>query len=87
MDGATLNPVTIEYHLEPDLSPAGFIDVLLRSTQRRGIGRELIRRTHEAGGLHTHLILLAAPEARSYYLHIGMESHDSCWVIRRKTSV
>ncbi len=29
--------------------------------QRRGIGRELIRRTHVAAGLHTALILLAAP--------------------------
>jgi GNAT superfamily N-acetyltransferase len=136
--------VTIEYQLQPDLTPAEFIDVLVRSTlaerrpidrpdvigamlkgadiiltaragerlfgvsraitdfayctylsdlavdqeyQRRGIGRELIRRTHEAAGMHTHLILLAAPEARSFYPHIGMESHDSCWVIRRKTSV
>ena len=33
--------------------------------QRRGIGRELIRRTHEAAGLHTTLILLAAPKAQS----------------------
>lgn len=50
--------------------------------QRRGIGRELIRRTHEAAGPHTTLILLAAPAARSYYPHIGMEPHDSCWIIR-----
>lgn len=50
--------------------------------QRQGIGRELIRRTHEAGGCHTHLILVAAPKARSYYPHIGMEQHDSCWIIR-----
>ena len=134
----------IEYQLQPDLTPAEFIDLLVRSTlaecrpinrpdvigamlrgaaiiltaragertvgvsraitdfayctylsdlavdqefQRRGIGRELIRRTHEASGLHTHLILLAAPKVRGYYPHIGMESHDSCWVIRGKTSV
>jgi GNAT superfamily N-acetyltransferase len=134
--------MTISYALEPDLPPAEFVDVLVRSTlaerrpvdrpevirsmldhadiiltarternlvgisraitdfayctylsdlavdesfQRRGIGRELIRRTHEAAGLHTHLVLLAAPKARSYYPHIGMEHHDSCWVIRRKT--
>lgn len=48
--------------------------------QKRGIGRELIRRTHEAAGLHTWLILLAAPKARTYYPHIGMRPHDSCWV-------
>jgi GNAT superfamily N-acetyltransferase len=51
--------------------------------QRRGIGRELIRRTHAAAGLHTTLILLAAPAARSYYPHIGMQQHDSCWIIPR----
>jgi hypothetical protein len=52
--------------------------------QGRGIGRELIRRTHEAGGLHTNLILLAAPKARTYYPHIGMQHHDSCWFIPRQ---
>ncbi len=49
--------------------------------QRRGIGRELIRRTHEAAGSQTTLILLAAPKARGYYPRIGMMSHDSCWMI------
>jgi GNAT superfamily N-acetyltransferase len=52
-----------------------------RDYQRQGIGRELLRRTHEAAGLQTTLILLAAPAARSYYPHIGMAPHDSCWVI------
>jgi predicted N-acetyltransferase YhbS len=51
------------------------------SHQRQGIGRELIRRTHEAAGLQTKLILLAAPKARTYYPHIGMMPHDSCWMI------
>ena len=41
----------------------------------------LIRRTHEQAGLKTTLILLAPPKARSYYPHIGMSSHDSCWII------
>ncbi|MCA9058264.1 MAG: GNAT family N-acetyltransferase [Planctomycetaceae bacterium] len=49
--------------------------------QRQGIGRELIRQTHAAAGLHTSLILLAAPAARTYYPHIGMHPHDSCWTI------
>ena len=49
--------------------------------QRRGIGKELIRRTHEAAGLGTTLILLAAPLARDYYPRIGMRPHDSCWLI------
>ena len=47
--------------------------------QRQGIGKELIRRTHEAAGAHTTLILLAAPAAETYYPHIGMSRHDSCW--------
>ncbi|WP_148598835.1 GNAT family N-acetyltransferase [Aquisphaera giovannonii] len=52
--------------------------------QRRGIGRELIRLTHEAAGPKTTLILLAAPKAREYYPHIGMQFHDSCWIIPRR---
>ncbi len=31
--------------------------------QKQGIGKELIRRTHEAAGPQTTLILLAAPES------------------------
>jgi GNAT superfamily N-acetyltransferase len=130
----------ITYQLEPQLTPAEFIDVLRRSTlaerrpvdnaeciakmlqqasvivtaregnllvgvsraitdfayctylsdlavdegfQKQGIGRELIRRTHEAAGLGTMLILLSAPKARTYYPHIGMQPHDSCWIIPR----
>ena len=131
----------VAYALEPELGPAEFVDVLLRSTlaerrpvndpetiqgmlrnagvivtarvggqlvgisraitdfsfctylsdlavdrdfQRQGIGRELIRRTHEAAGLGTTLILLAAPLARTYYPAIGMDPHDSCWIIPRQ---
>ncbi|HWE97212.1 MAG TPA: GNAT family N-acetyltransferase [Tepidisphaeraceae bacterium] len=48
--------------------------------QNQGIGRELIRRAHEAAGLQTTLILLAAPNARGYYPHIGMTRHESCWI-------
>jgi hypothetical protein len=47
----------------------------------KGIGRELIRRTHEAAGLNTGLILLAAPKAQTYYPHIGLLKHQSCWTI------
>jgi phosphoribosylglycinamide formyltransferase-1 len=52
--------------------------------QRRGIGRELIRHTHQAAGPRASLILLAAPAAESYYPHIGMEQHHSCWIINRQ---
>ena len=130
----------VTYQLEPNLGPAEFIDLLVRSTlgerrplqeadtlramlanadliltarvggtlvgvsraltdyafctylsdlavdeayQRRGIGQELLRRTHEAAGLQTTLILLAAPKAQSYYPHIGLTRHESCWIIPR----
>ena len=43
-----------------------------RNHQSRGIGKELIRRTHEVAGHQTTLILLAAPKARTYYPHVGM---------------
>ena len=49
------------------------------SYQGRGIGRRLLEETHKAAGLHTQLILLAAPGAASYYPHIGMIQHNSCW--------
>jgi len=51
--------------------------------QKQGIGRELIRRTHLAAGLNTTLILIAAPKARTYYPHVGLAPHDSCWIIQR----
>ena len=54
--------------------------------QRQGIGKELIRRTHEAAGLNTTLLLVAAPKAQTYYPHIGMLKHDSCWIIRPRIS-
>jgi predicted N-acetyltransferase YhbS len=134
----------VSYALEPNLSEAEFVDVLVRSTlaerrpvaepeairamlrnadvivtarvagllvgvsraisdfgyctylsdlavdvahQKSGIGKELVRRTHEAAGLSTSLILLAAPAAREYYPRIGMTKHDSCWVIPRQPRI
>lgn len=41
--------------------------------QRRGIGRELIRRTREAAGPGATLLLLSAPNALDYYRRIGMD--------------
>lgn len=52
--------------------------------QRQGIGRRLIEETHQRAGLHTRLILLSAPAAQSYYPHIGMQPHPSCWQIEPK---
>jgi GNAT superfamily N-acetyltransferase len=54
--------------------------------QRQGMGKQLIRLTHETAGRNTTLILLAAPKARTYYPHIGMNAHDSCWIMNRESS-
>jgi ribosomal protein S18 acetylase RimI-like enzyme len=53
--------------------------------QGQGIGRELIRRTHELAGFKTTLILLSAPKAATYYPHIGMKRHESCWTVPRSS--
>lgn len=52
--------------------------------QHKGIGKELIRLTHEASGPNTALVLLAAPAAVTYYPKIGMERFKHCFLIKRK---
>jgi len=51
------------------------------SHQRRGIGRELLRRT-QAAAPQAGLILLSAPAAVDYYPRIGFTQHPSAWVLR-----
>lgn len=50
------------------------------SHQRRGIGRELIARTRDAGGAAT-LVLLSAPRAVDYYPHVGFTHHPQAWTL------
>jgi len=52
--------------------------------QRRGIGQELIRRTHAVAGLDVTLILLSAPQAMSYYPHIGLTRSERAFTIDRR---
>lgn len=52
--------------------------------QRRGIGQELIRRTHVIAGLDATLILLSAPKAMSYYPHIGLTRSERAFTIARR---
>jgi len=52
--------------------------------QHKGIGKELVRLTHEVSGHATTLILLAAPAAEKYYPKIGMDRFDHCFIIKRK---
>ena len=51
------------------------------SHQKRGIGKELIRRTQTAGGPQALLLLLAAPAAEAYYPHIGFTHHPQAWLL------
>jgi predicted N-acetyltransferase YhbS len=55
-----------------------------RNWQGLGIGRELIRRTHEIAGPKTTLLLISAPGAMSYYPHVGMAKSDNAFIIRRQ---
>ncbi len=50
------------------------------SFQHQGIGRELVRLTHQTAGGETQLILLSAPKAISYYPKIGMKQFEYCFV-------
>ncbi len=52
--------------------------------QRRGIGQELIRRTHVIAGPDATLILLSAPKAMSYYPHIGLTRSERAFTIDRR---
>lgn len=51
------------------------------SHQRKGIGVELMRRTHQAAP-RASLILLSAPGAVEYYPRVGFTAHPSAWVLR-----
>lgn len=51
------------------------------SHQRRGIGKELIRRT-QAAAPRANLLLLAAPAAEPYYPHIGFAQVAQAWMLR-----
>ena len=58
-------------------------DLAVRTShQRHGIGKELISRTQSELGPKATIVLLAAPAAVDYYLHIGMEKHNSAWILR-----
>jgi predicted N-acetyltransferase YhbS len=53
--------------------------------QRRGIGKELIRRTQKEGG-QASVVLFAAPAALEYYKRIGF-SAGSGWMLKPTESV
>ncbi len=50
------------------------------SHQKKGIGKELMRRTQAAAPKAT-LLLLAAPAAVDYYPHVGFTHWPQAWVV------
>jgi GNAT superfamily N-acetyltransferase len=56
------------------------------SHQRRGIGKELIRRT-QAAAPQAKLLLLAAPAAEGYYPHIGFSQFPQAWMLRENETL
>jgi predicted N-acetyltransferase YhbS len=66
-----------------DFSFATYLsDLAVRiSHQRSGIGKELMRRTQQAAP-QAVVILLAAPAAVDYYLHVGFTQHPSAWILK-----
>jgi predicted N-acetyltransferase YhbS len=52
--------------------------------QKKGIGRELVRRVHEMLGEEISLILLASPVAMNYYPKIGFTKIENGYIIPRK---
>ena len=54
---------------------------VVKTHQKRGIGKELIRQTKLLGGSKTQLLLLAAPGAAEYYPKIGFTHHPRAWIL------
>lgn len=55
-----------------------------RAYQKQGIGKGLVDRVKEIVGDEVMILLLSAPEAESYYPHLGFEKAENAWRIPRK---
>ena len=57
-------------------------DLLVRAEyQKRGVGRELIRKTRAELGAKASIVLLAAPAAEEYYPRLGFTKHPQAWIL------
>jgi N-acetylglutamate synthase-like GNAT family acetyltransferase len=54
-----------------------------KNYQKKGIGKKLIQKVQEQINDKCKLILLAAPDATSYYPKIGFIQHNSAWTISK----
>ena len=55
--------------------------------QKQGIGKNLQTITQSQLGDKCKLILIAAPNANSYYDHIGFTNNVRCWVLERDQKI
>ena len=55
--------------------------------QKLGIGKRLQKLVQEQLGPLCKLILISAPDANSYYEHIGFTNNSRCWVIERDSKI
>lgn len=55
-----------------------------KNFQHQGIGKALVRLTHEIAGMEAMLILLAAPASVAYYPKIRMAAFAHCFVAHTK---
>ena len=51
--------------------------------QKSGVGKRLLALTQEQLNEECKLILVSAPDANSYYEHLGFENNPRCWVSAR----
>ena len=55
--------------------------------QKSGVGKRLLALTQEQLNEECKLILVAAPDANSYYEHLGFENNPRCWVLGREKKI
>jgi len=55
--------------------------------QKNGVGKILLSLTQEQLNEECKLILVAAPDANSYYEHLGFENNPRCWVLDREQKI
>ena len=54
-----------------------------KQQQNSGIGKMLQIKTQQQLGPNCNLILISAPDANTYYEHIGYAHNNRCWVLER----
>lgn len=72
-----------DFHYACYLSDLG----VSKTYQKSGIGIQLQMLTQQQLGAKCKLILLASPNAHTYYEHIGFNNNPRCWVLERNASI